>query len=199
MGTPWTRRFTERESQPERASMRLARACSRALAERPDRVWTISAMRMKAKREHRVPLCGRALEVLDAARKLGDGNHALRYPLGDCSGRGPRGDRLHLLVQSHQPVDDRPPDQSGAVEAARTGIPDAELEGDLGVDAAEDGSSSTGSPLWPTGFRSSFRDLGGRGDGSSARGHRGGAGPRGPEQGGGGVCAARTWLSGAAG
>ena len=36
-------------------------------------VWTISAARMKAKREHRVPLCGRGLEILDAARALGDG------------------------------------------------------------------------------------------------------------------------------
>ena len=36
------------------------------------RVWTISALRMKAKREHRVPLCGRALEIVDAARALGD-------------------------------------------------------------------------------------------------------------------------------
>ena len=39
-----------------------------------DHVWTLSAQRMKAKREHRVPLCGRALEILDAARTLGDGN-----------------------------------------------------------------------------------------------------------------------------
>ena len=39
-----------------------------------DHVWTLSAQRMKAKREHRVPLCGRALEILDAARALGDGN-----------------------------------------------------------------------------------------------------------------------------
>ena len=39
-----------------------------------DHVWTLSAQRMKAKREHRVPLCGRALEVLDAARALGDGS-----------------------------------------------------------------------------------------------------------------------------
>ena len=38
------------------------------------RVWTVPALRMKAKREHRVPLCGRALEVLDAARAFGDGN-----------------------------------------------------------------------------------------------------------------------------
>ena len=37
------------------------------------RVWTISAARMKAKREHRVPLCRRALDILDAARTLGDG------------------------------------------------------------------------------------------------------------------------------
>ena len=43
------------------------------------RVWTISAERMKAKREHRVPLCGRALEVLDAARALGDGD--LVFPM----------------------------------------------------------------------------------------------------------------------
>ena len=39
-----------------------------------DHVWTLLAQRMKAKREHRVPLCGRALEILDAARALGDGN-----------------------------------------------------------------------------------------------------------------------------
>ena len=32
VGTPWTRRFSERGSPPDRASMRLARACSRALA-----------------------------------------------------------------------------------------------------------------------------------------------------------------------
>ena len=39
-----------------------------------ERVWTLSAQRMKAKREHRVPLCGRTLEILDAARALGDGS-----------------------------------------------------------------------------------------------------------------------------
>ena len=36
-------------------------------------VWTISATRMKAKREHRVPLCGRAMEILDALRTLREG------------------------------------------------------------------------------------------------------------------------------
>ena len=45
-----------------------------------DRVWTLSALRMKAKREHRVPLCGRALEILDAARTLGDAN-PLVFPM----------------------------------------------------------------------------------------------------------------------
>ena len=39
----------------------------------PAGVWTIPATRMKSKREHRVPLCGRAVEILQAARTLGDG------------------------------------------------------------------------------------------------------------------------------
>ena len=43
-------------------------------------VWTVPATRMKAKREHRVPLCGRALEVLDAARALGDDDR-LVFPM----------------------------------------------------------------------------------------------------------------------
>ena len=38
------------------------------------RVWTIPAERMKMNREHRVPLSLRAVEVLDAARSLADGN-----------------------------------------------------------------------------------------------------------------------------
>ena len=37
------------------------------------RTWTVPAGRMKANREHRVPLCGRAVELLGAARGLGDG------------------------------------------------------------------------------------------------------------------------------
>ena len=36
-------------------------------------VWTIAAAKMKMKREHRVPLCNRALEVLDEAGALGGG------------------------------------------------------------------------------------------------------------------------------
>ena len=50
-----------------------------------EHVWTVPATRTKAKREHRVPLSGRALEVLDAARALDDGN-----PLVFPSVRGKR-------------------------------------------------------------------------------------------------------------
>ena len=51
------------------------------------RVWTIVAERMKMNREHRVPLSPRALEVLDAARSLADGN-PLVFPnrWGNASG-----------------------------------------------------------------------------------------------------------------
>ncbi len=38
------------------------------------RVWTVPARRMKVSREHRVPLSRPVLEVLDAARTLGDDN-----------------------------------------------------------------------------------------------------------------------------
>ena len=40
--------------------------------DRDDAVWTVPAERMKAGREHRVPLLDRALEVLDGARELAD-------------------------------------------------------------------------------------------------------------------------------
>ena len=42
-------------------------------------VWTIPASRMKTAREHRVPLSGRALEILEAARKLGDGGSPIVF------------------------------------------------------------------------------------------------------------------------
>ena len=50
-----------------------------------DHVWTVPATRTKAKREHQVPLCRRAEQILDAARTLVDGN-----PLVFPSGRGKR-------------------------------------------------------------------------------------------------------------
>ena len=53
-------------------------------------VWTIPATRMKAKREHRVPLCRRAVEVLAAARGFSVGGPlafptARRKPLKDMA------------------------------------------------------------------------------------------------------------------
>ena len=42
-------------------------------------VWTIPASRMKTAKEHRVPLSGRALEVLDEARQLGDGSSPIVF------------------------------------------------------------------------------------------------------------------------
>ena len=63
------------------------------------RVWTVPALRMKAKREHRVPLCGRALEVLDAARSLGDGN-PLVFPMR--SGRPISPSTLPKMLQYHR-------------------------------------------------------------------------------------------------
>ena len=43
-------------------------------------VWTIPPARMKANREHRVPLCGRTVEILDAARLLGGSLGPLVFP-----------------------------------------------------------------------------------------------------------------------
>ena len=52
------------------------------------RVWTVPADRMKAKREHRVPLATQAVEVLTEARQLGD-ESGLLFP--SPTGRGPLG------------------------------------------------------------------------------------------------------------
>ena len=56
-------------------------------------VWTIPATRMKMKREHRVPLCRRALDILDAARTLDGVDGVLVFPsIG--------GKRLHDMALS---------------------------------------------------------------------------------------------------
>ena len=62
-------------------------------------VWTVSVARMKAKREHRFPLCGRALEPLDAARTLGDGNR-LVFPMR--RGRSTASSTLPKMLQQHE-------------------------------------------------------------------------------------------------
>ena len=46
----------------------------------PARLWTVPARRMKSRREHRIPLCRRAMEILDAARGFGDGLSPLVFP-----------------------------------------------------------------------------------------------------------------------
>jgi integrase len=47
-----------------------------------DKIWTVPAGRMKAEREHRVPLSARAFEVLDKAQKLraSEGDDAFLFP-----------------------------------------------------------------------------------------------------------------------
>ena len=57
-----------------------------------EHVWTVPATRTKAKREHRVPLTGRAEQILDAARTLSNGN-ALVFP-------SPRGKRFNDMALS---------------------------------------------------------------------------------------------------
>ena len=100
------------------------------------RVWTVPAERMKMNREHRVPLSLRAVEFLDAARLLGDGN-PLVFP--NRLGNPFKGTFLSELLRN------------------------------LDIAAV------------PHGFRSTFRDWAGEETDHPARGHRGGAGSRGPQ------------------
>ena len=64
----------------------------------PGRVWTVPPRRMKMKREHRVPLCGRAIEILAAARKLRGGG---RVVFTARSGQPPHDKSLRRLLQEH--------------------------------------------------------------------------------------------------
>ena len=50
-------------------------------------VWTVPASRMKANRKHRVPLCGPALEILEAAQALGAGQRVLWCSRADMGSR----------------------------------------------------------------------------------------------------------------
>ena len=63
------------------------------------RVWTIPATRMKASREHRVPLCRRAVEILAAARTLGDAG-GLVFP--SRGGRPLDEKRLRWLLEKNR-------------------------------------------------------------------------------------------------
>ena len=65
--------------------------------DRTERAWTVPATRMKTRREHRVPLSGRAMEVLEEARTLGDGGSPLVFALPD--GRPIFDKRLRRLLR----------------------------------------------------------------------------------------------------
>ena len=63
-------------------------------------VWTVPATRMKAKREHRVPLCRRALEILDEARRLDGAGGPLVFTR---DGVEPLADKtLRRLLRKHE-------------------------------------------------------------------------------------------------
>ena len=63
------------------------------------KVWTVPAARMKAKREHRVPLCPRALKILDRARQL-DGDSPFVFTRG---GAQPLSEKtLRRLLKKHE-------------------------------------------------------------------------------------------------
>ena len=68
--------------------------------DRDEGVWTVPATRTKANRQHRVSLCGRAMEILDAARTLGQGVS----PLVFTSGAGEPLDekQLRRLLRKHR-------------------------------------------------------------------------------------------------
>ena len=63
-------------------------------------VWTVPAKRMKANRKHRVPLCGRALEILEAARTLGQGAGPLVFTRGQ--GKPLNDKELRWLVREQE-------------------------------------------------------------------------------------------------
>ena len=63
-------------------------------------VWTIPASRMKTGREHRVPLCGRALAILRAARRRGDRESPVVFV--NERGRPLDGKRLNRLLGKHR-------------------------------------------------------------------------------------------------
>lgn len=82
------------------------------------RVRTVSALRVKAKRKHWVPLCGRALGMLGAARALRDSNR-LVFPMRSERPISPP--TLPRMLQGHRDAavgrQARPTDEIRGVEA----------------------------------------------------------------------------------
>ena len=65
--------------------------------DRDGRVWTVPARRAKTNRRHRVPLCGRALEILDAAQALEEESGPLVFTHG--GGRPLHDSQLRRLLR----------------------------------------------------------------------------------------------------
>ncbi len=66
-----------------------------------NKTWTVPAKRMKAGREHRVPLTDRALEILAAVRPLSETDGLNGGPIGYAF-RGPRGGPLSVMAMTMQ-------------------------------------------------------------------------------------------------
>ena len=62
-------------------------------------MWTVPAKRTKSNREHRVPLCGRALEILDEARKLVEGTSPFLF--SNRVGKQLEEKQLRQMFQKH--------------------------------------------------------------------------------------------------
>ena len=58
-------------------------------------LWTVPAERMKAKREHRVPLCDRCVEILEAAKTLSTGSE---FAFPGRSGKAPQSNMVFLKI-----------------------------------------------------------------------------------------------------
>lgn len=59
------------------------RGCSWDELDLAKSVWTVPPSRMKAKREHRVPLCNRALEIIEELARVREGNLVFPSPRGN--------------------------------------------------------------------------------------------------------------------
>ncbi|WP_346763300.1 tyrosine-type recombinase/integrase [Tabrizicola caldifontis] len=101
------------------------------------RIWTISAQRMKAEREHRVPLPEAAVAILEAMPRLNDSPYVFAAARG-----GPLSDMTLSAVMRRMQAD---------AEAQ------AEAEG-LPVERAGWRDPRSGKPAVPHGLRSTFRD-----------------------------------------
>jgi integrase len=96
-----------------------------------ENAWTIPAVRMKAKKEHRVPLSAAALEILLAMKPLATGSDSFVFP-GRVKGAPLSQMALLMLLRRLNAVDD--------------GQPVPWVDG------------RTGEPITAHGFRSAFRD-----------------------------------------